>query len=53
MLLSIVAHFDLELDQLDVKTTFLHDDLKGEIMMKQPEGFEIPGNEQYAYRLLK
>lgn len=27
VMLSLVAHFDLELEQLDVKTTFLHGDL--------------------------
>ena len=51
VLLSIVAHYDLELEQLDVKTTFLHGDLEEEILMKQPEGFEIPGKEHYACRL--
>ena len=53
VLLSIVAHYDLELEQLDVKTAFLHGDLEEEILMKQPEGFEIPGKEHYACRLLK
>ena len=42
VLLSIVANYDLELEQLNVKTTFLHGDLEEEILMKQPEGFEIP-----------
>jgi hypothetical protein len=35
-LLSIVATFDLEVEQMDVKTTFLHGDLEEEIYMKQP-----------------
>ena len=30
---------NLELIQLDVKKTFLHDDLKEEIYMEQPKGF--------------
>ena len=30
---------DLEVEQLDVKTTFLHDDLEEEIYMQQPEVF--------------
>ena len=34
-LLSIVAAFDLEVEQMDVKTTFLHGDLEEEIYMKQ------------------
>jgi hypothetical protein len=35
-LLSIVVAFDLEVEQMDVKTTFLHGDLEEEIYMKQP-----------------
>jgi hypothetical protein len=38
-LLSVAASFDLEVEQMDVKTTFLHGDLEEEIEMKQPEGF--------------
>ena len=37
--LRIAASMDLEVEQLDVKTTFLHDDLEGQIYMQQPEGF--------------
>jgi hypothetical protein len=35
-LLSIVVAFDLEVEHMDVKTTFLHRDLEEEIYMKQP-----------------
>ena len=35
----LVAFLDLELEQLDVKTTFLHGDLDDDIYMEQPEGF--------------
>jgi hypothetical protein len=35
-LLSIVVAFDLEVEQMDVKTTFLHGDLEEEIYMKHP-----------------
>ena len=37
--LSIAANMDLEVEQLDVKTAFLHGDLEEEIYMHQPEGF--------------
>ena len=36
VLLALVAQFDLELQQLDVKTTFLHGDLEETIYMDQP-----------------
>ncbi|RVW41324.1 Retrovirus-related Pol polyprotein from transposon TNT 1-94 [Vitis vinifera] len=39
LLLAFVAHEDLELDQLDVKITFLHGKLDELIYMQPPEGF--------------
>jgi len=38
-LLAIVSHQDLELKQLDVKTTFLHGELEEGICIAQPDGF--------------
>ncbi|KAH9793265.1 hypothetical protein KPL71_004467 [Citrus sinensis] len=38
VLLALIAVYDLELDQLDVKTAFLHGRLHEEILMTQPEG---------------
>ena len=40
ILMSIVAQEDLELEQLDVKTAFLHGELKEKIYMVPPEGYE-------------
>jgi hypothetical protein len=37
---ALVAYFDLELHQMDMKTTFLNGDLKEEVYMKQPKGFD-------------
>nr|ABA97036.1 retrotransposon protein, putative, Ty1-copia subclass [Oryza sativa Japonica Group] len=48
---SIVAMHDLELEQLDVKTTFLHGELEEEIYMDQPEEFIIPSKEDYICKL--
>ncbi|KAJ4704584.1 Retrovirus-related Pol polyprotein from transposon TNT 1-94 [Melia azedarach] len=53
VLLAIVAHQDLELKQLDVKTVFLHGELEEEIYMTQPDGFQVPGKEDYVCKLKK
>ena len=52
-ILSIVSSFDLEVEQIDVKTTFLHGDLEEEIYMKQPEGFVVKGNKELVCKLKK
>ena len=36
LFLYVVVAFDFEVEQMDVKTTFLHVDLEKEIYMKQP-----------------
>ena len=39
-LLSLVVNLDLELEQMDVKTAFLHGNLEDDLYMEQPEGYE-------------
>lgn len=46
IILVLVAVQNLELEQMDVKTAFLHGHLKEKIYMKQPEGYEQKGKEQ-------
>ena len=53
ILLSIVASENLHLEQMDVKTTFLHGDLDKEIYMKQPEGFVALGKEHMVCKLTR
>ena len=45
LILAINAIQNLELEQLDVKTAFLHGYLDEKILMTQPEGFEVKGKE--------
>ena len=40
IIMVIVAHYDLELYQMDVRTTFLNGDLVEDVYMPQPTGFE-------------
>ena len=49
------AHIDskMHLEQLDVKTTFLHGDLDEKICMAQPQGFEVKGKENLVCKLKK
>ncbi|KAL9258959.1 Retrovirus-related Pol polyprotein from transposon TNT 1-94-like protein [Drosera capensis] len=53
VLLALVAHQNLELEQLDVKIAFLHGNLEEEIYIRQPEGFFMEGKEDYVCRLHK
>ena len=49
ILLNMVAHFEMELEQMDVKTTFLHGKLEKTIYMRQPEGFEIKSKSDQVF----
>ena len=53
VLLSLAATFDLEVEKMDVKTTFLHGDLNEEIYMKQLEGFIVKGKKELICKLKK
>ena len=53
IVLAMCATFDLHLEQLDVKTAFLHGELEEEIYMLQPEGFAETGKENLVCRLNK
>ena len=40
IIMALVAHYDLELDQIDMKTMFLKGEIEETIYMVQPENFE-------------
>ena len=51
ILLSIAAHMDYEIWQMDVKTAFLNGSIEENIHMKQPEGFIEKGKEHLVCKL--
>ena len=51
--LSLVVERNMELEQMDVKTTFLYGELEETIFMKQPEGFVIKREEDKVCLLKK
>eukprot|EP00253_Pinus_taeda_P026072 PITA_26072 len=53
LLLSVVAAFDFEVEQMDVKTNFLHRDLEEKTYVKQPEGFAAKGKKVLDSKLVK
>jgi len=53
ILFALVAQYDLERVQIDVKTTFLHGDLDEEIFINQPVGFKATGKENLVCKLKK
>jgi ATP-binding cassette subfamily B (MDR/TAP) protein 1 len=48
---GIVARRDLQFEQLDMKTAFLHGELEEEIYMDQPKGFIVPAKEDLVCKL--
>ena len=51
--MALVAHFDFDLHQMDVKTTFLNGNLEEEVYMKQPEAFSSSEGEHLVCKLKK
>jgi hypothetical protein len=43
IIMTLVLHYDLELHQIDIKTSFLNGDLLENIYMAQPKGFAVKG----------
>ena len=53
IIMALVAHFDFDLHQMDVKMTFLNGNLEEEVYMKQPEGFSSSEGEHLVCKLKK
>lgn len=53
LLISLAATYGWEVHHLDLKTSFLHGELKEVVYVSQPEGFEIKGSEHRVYKLNK
>ena len=52
-IMTLAVQSDLEIEQMDVKTVFLHERLEEEIYMKQSEGFARTGNNSLVCHLNK
>ena len=53
IIMVIVTHFDLELHQMDVRTSFLNADLVKDVCMSQPIDFEKVCKENMVCKLHK
>jgi hypothetical protein len=53
IIMVLLAHYDLELHQMNVKMTFLNGDLYENLYMAQPKGFVIEGRENLGCHLTK
>ena len=51
--MALVAHYNLELHQMNVKIVFLNENLEEEVYMDQLERFSIKEKEHMAYKLTK
>jgi len=49
----LVAYYDLELHQMDVKISFLNGNIEQDVFMVQPVGSIEEGNEHMVYKLKK
>ena len=53
MLITIIALYNLEIQQMNVKAAFLNGELDEEIYIEQPEGFQVPDQEKKVCKLVK
>ena len=53
IIMAMVTYHDLELYQMDVKNTFLNENLDEKIYMDQLEGFSVEGKEHMVCILIR
>lgn len=53
VIMSLTATFDLEVEQMEVKKTFLHGGIDEYIYMKQIEGFTMKRDKELVCKLKK
>jgi hypothetical protein len=51
--MTLVAHYDLELHQMDVKTVFLNGDMLENVYMPQSKGFGVKEKEHIGCHMRK
>ena len=51
--MALVAHFDLKLHQMGIKTAFLNGEIDGIIYMEQPENFVTRDSESMVCKSKK
>jgi len=51
--MALVAHSDMELNQMDIKTAFLNGNIEEEIYMVQPENIEAKDSQHMICKLKK
>ena len=52
-LLALSAQFKWQVHHLNIKSTFLNEEISEEIYVRQSEGFEKPEKEELVYKLNK
>jgi len=52
-LFALIAGHNAKVHQMDVNTAFLNSDIEETVYVEQPEGYEVPGKEDYVCLLRK
>ena len=53
IIVALAAQRNLNVFQMDVKSTFFHGELNEDVYVEQPKGYEVKGSEDKVYKLYK